>query len=66
MILRKFSALVPLFALLFVAFAFTGCDPDDNGEPDEPPVDSDPQVTLIAPASGYALARIGETVSITF
>lgn len=66
MIKRKFSALVPFFALLFAAFVLSGCDPDAPDGPDEPPVDSDPQVTLISPASGYALARVGETVSITF
>ena len=52
--------------MLFGVFAFSGCDPDANDNPDEPPIDSDPQVTLISPATGYALARIGETVDITF
>lgn len=58
--------------LFFTAFALvalifnTGCDPDRNDDPDDPPVDSNPQVTLISPANGYALARKGETVAIQF
>ena len=57
---------------VFTAFALvaglflTSCDPDRNDNPEDPPIDSDPQVTLISPANGYALAKRGETVSIVF
>lgn len=65
MTFRKFNTLVPLFALLML-LVFTGCDPEE-GQYDKPdPVDGDPQVTLISPSTGYALAQIGETVNITF
>ena len=54
-----FTALVALVLL-------SGCNPDRNLNPQEPPIDSDPQVTLISPANGYALAHKGETVQIQF
>lgn len=53
------------YALVAVLFT-TGCDPDRNDNPDDPPIDSDPQVTLISPANGYALAKKGETVQVVF
>ncbi len=64
MTFRKIHSLVPLFALLMLVL--TGCDPEEGKYDNEPPVDGDPQVTLISPANGYALARVGETVDITF
>lgn len=59
------KSLVPLFGLFLLILA-SGCDPDAKDGPDLPPEDSDPQVTLIAPSNGYALAKVGETVEITF
>lgn len=57
-------------SFLFTAFValvlLSGCDPDRNIDPQDPPIDSDPQVTLISPANGYALAHKGETVQIQF
>jgi hypothetical protein len=58
------------FSFFFTAFValvlLSGCDPDRNIDPQDPPIDSDPQVTLLSPANGYALAHKGETVQIQF
>jgi hypothetical protein len=62
---KRLSFFYTAFALVAV-FLYAGCDPDRNDEPDDPPIDSNPQVTLISPANGYALARKGETVQIQF
>jgi hypothetical protein len=62
---KRHSFFLTAFALVAVLF-YSGCDPDRNDNPDDPPVDSNPQVTLISPANGYALAKKGETVSIQF
>ena len=62
---QRLSALFSAFALVAILF-FSGCDPEDDGQIDPPPVDSDPVVTLISPENGYALAKRGETVSISF
>lgn len=59
------SLLVPVLTL-FVLLILAGCDPDADNVNVTPPEDSDPQVTLISPSTGYALASIGETVEITF
>jgi hypothetical protein len=57
-------------SFLFTAFValvlLSGCDPDRNIDPQDPPIDSDPQVTLISPANGYALAHRGDVVQIQF
>lgn len=53
------------FALVAL-FTYSGCDPDRDDQPDDPPIDSDPQVTLLSPANGYALARKGDVVTIQF
>jgi hypothetical protein len=62
---KRLSFFFTAFALVAVVF-LTGCDPDRNVEPEDPPIDSNPQVTLISPANGYALAHKGETVQIQF
>lgn len=62
--LRK-SLLVPVLSL-FVVLILAGCDPDKDNVNVTPPDDSDPQVTLIAPSTGYILASVGETVEGTF
>jgi len=61
----RISRLVPLFVLACM-LVLTSCDPDKDDVNVTPPEDGDPQVTLISPANGYALARTGETVEITF
>ena len=55
------------FAFALVATVlFSGCDPNGGEVLEDPPVDSDPLVTLLSPSNGYALARRGETVQIQF
>ena len=61
----RISRLVPIFSLIAILI-LSGCDPDADNVNVTPPDDSDPQVTLISPSTGYALASIGETVQITF
>lgn len=62
---HRLSALFSAFALVALLF-LSGCDPEDDGQLDPAPVDSDPVVTLISPDNGYALAKRGETVNISF
>ena len=62
---KRFQFFFAGFALVAALFT-TGCDPDRNDNPEDPPLDGDPQVTLLEPANGYALAHKGETVSIVF
>lgn len=62
---NRFTELLSVFALVAV-LALTGCDPDRNDEPDVPPADAFPVVTLVSPSTGYALAKKGETVSMEF
>lgn len=62
---RKYSLVSQVVALVALLF-FTACDPEKDDVKTDPPVDGNPQVTLLSPASGYALARKGETVSISF
>lgn len=62
---KRLSFFYTAFALVAVLF-YSGCDPDRGDEPDDPPIDSNPQVTLLSPANGYALAHKGETVQIQF
>lgn len=62
---RKYSLVSQVVALVALLF-FTACDPEKDDVKTDPPVDGDPQVTLLEPASGYALARKGETVNIKF
>ncbi len=59
------SLLVPVLSL-FVVLILAGCDPDKDNVNVTPPEDSDPQVTLISPSTGYTLASVGETVEATF
>ena len=65
MMLRKYSIGIQAFALVAALF-FSSCDPEKDDVKTDPPIDGDPQATLISPASGYALARRGETVTIQF
>jgi hypothetical protein len=62
---RKYSLVSQVAALVALLF-FTACDPEKDDIKTDPPLDGDPQVTLLEPASGYALARKGETVTIKF
>ena len=62
---KRFSFFFTAFALVAVLF-YAGCDPNRNDEPEDPPIDSDPQVTLLSPSNGYILAHKGETVQIQF
>ncbi len=62
---KRLSFFFTAFALVAVLL-YTGCDPTKDDELEDPPIDSNPQVTLISPANGYALAHKGETVQIQF
>jgi hypothetical protein len=65
MMVRRFSFGFLAFALV-AAMLFTGCDPEKDDVNTDPPVDSDPLVTLLSPVSGYALVKKGESISISF
>lgn len=62
---QRISSFFLAFALVSVVL-FSGCDPNKGDNPEDPPIDSDPLVTLISPSNGYALAHRGETVQIQF
>lgn len=65
MMYRKYSLVLQVFALVALLF-FSACDPEKDDVKTDPPLDGDPQVILLSPASGYALVRKGESVTISF
>lgn len=64
--MHRKNSLVSQVLALVALLSFTACDPEKDDIKTTPPVDGNPQVTLLSPASGYALARKGETVTIKF
>lgn len=64
--MHRKNSLVSQVLALVALLSFTACDPEKDDIKTDPPVDGNPQVTLLSPASGYALARKGETVTIKF
>lgn len=65
MVIDRFLRLVPL-ALVAVMIGFSGCERDPDGVIEDPPIDSDPQITLLSPEQGYALVENGQSVSINW
>jgi hypothetical protein len=47
------------------ALLITGCKPDDDG-PDLPPVDGNPEISILEPTNGLILAEAGSTVSMSY